>query len=138
MRVRIDPTDARPIWSQLEDQFRRLIGSGALGAGAAVPSVRDMARELVVNPATVSKAYRVLTDAGLLVVRRGQGTFVAEEAPRFTDAEMSEQLHDAADRYVVAAKSLQVPLEGASRALESSWNGLDGASGAADVKDGEE
>jgi GntR family transcriptional regulator len=54
--LRIDPSDATPIWSQIEEGLRRLVASGALGPGAVVPSVRDLARELRVNPATVAKA----------------------------------------------------------------------------------
>ena len=137
MRMRIDPTDARPIWIQLEDQLRLLIGSGALEAGAAVPSVRDLARELVVNPATISKAYRALTDAGLLEVRRGQGTFVAADAPRLEDAERDRELARAAGRYAVAAKSLQAPLDEAEEQLQTTWRGMDGANsaGEGDVSD---
>ncbi|MEM1248878.1 MAG: GntR family transcriptional regulator [Acidobacteriota bacterium] len=127
MRIRIDTADARPIWSQLEDQFRLLIGSGALAPGSAVPSVRDLARELVVNPATISKAYRSLTASGLLEVRRGQGTFVAADALQMGDAERGRELAQAAGRYAVTAKSLQVPLERAEQELQSSWNGLDAA-----------
>ena len=74
----IDPTDAVPIWKQIEDGVRRLVVAGVLAPGAAVPSVRELARELRVNPATVSKAYQRLTDAGVLEVRRGEGTFVAD------------------------------------------------------------
>lgn len=74
--LRVDPSDSTPIWSQIEEGVRRLVASGALAAGAAVPSVRELARELRVNPATVAKAYQRLCEAELLVVRRGEGTFV--------------------------------------------------------------
>ena len=58
--LRIDPRDAVPIWKQIEDSLRRMVAAGALAPGAAVPSVRDLARDLGVNPATVSKAYQGL------------------------------------------------------------------------------
>ena len=77
----MDPSDSTPIWSQIEEGLRRLVASGALAPGAAVPSVRDLARELSVNPATVAKAYQRLAEAGVLSVRRGDGTYVAD-APR--------------------------------------------------------
>ena len=60
----VDPRDARPIWRQIEDGMRRLVASGALPVGTAVPSVRELARELRINPATVSKAYQRLTADG--------------------------------------------------------------------------
>ena len=75
--LRVDPAAAAPLWSQIEEGVRRLVASGTLAPGAAVPSVRDLARDLRVNPATVSKAYQRLTDAGVLEVRRGDGTYVS-------------------------------------------------------------
>ena len=71
--LRIDPADPRPIWRQIEESVRHLVASGALAAGAPVPSVRDLARDLQVNPATGLKAYQRLTDAGVLAVRAGRG-----------------------------------------------------------------
>src|SRR6266571_3913350 len=68
--LRVEPALATPIWSQIEEGMRRLVASGALGPGQAVPSVRDFACELRVNPATVSKAYPRLTEQGVLEVRR--------------------------------------------------------------------
>jgi DNA-binding transcriptional regulator YhcF (GntR family) len=81
--LRIDPADPRPIWRQIEESVRHLVASGALVAGAPVPSVRDLARDLQVNPATVSKAYQRLTDAG---VRRGSGASGFCRGPRGTRA----------------------------------------------------
>ena len=57
---------AAPIWRQISDGMRRLVASGVLPAGTAVPSVRELARELRVNPATVSKAYQLLVADGAL------------------------------------------------------------------------
>jgi GntR family transcriptional regulator len=66
--LEIDPASAVPIWRQIEDGMRRLVASERLAPGSVVPSVRELARALRVNPATVSKAYRRLTEAGLLTV----------------------------------------------------------------------
>ena len=85
--LHVDSADAAPIWSQIEQGVRRLVASGSLGAGSPMPSVRDLARELRVNPATVSKAYQRLTEAGLLEVRRGDGTYVAAEPPSLSRSE---------------------------------------------------
>jgi GntR family transcriptional regulator len=119
--IRIDPRDAVPIWKQIEDGVRRLVASGSLRAGMAVPSVRDLARELQVNPMTVSKAYQRLTDEGLLEVRRGEGTFVAEGAARAPRSERLRTLKEAASRYTDVAATLGVSLDDAQRALEASW-----------------
>ncbi len=77
MLVTLDPRDERPLYMQIVDQVRRALLDGTLRAEDPLPSVRDLAGELVVNPRTVSQAYRELEGEGVIYVRRGQGTFVA-------------------------------------------------------------
>jgi len=120
----INPADAAPIWRQIEEGMRRLITVGALAPGGAVPSVRDLARELRVNPATVSRAYQRLTDAGVLSVRRGDGTYVADEPAQLKKSERHELLRDAAARYASAAISAGVELDEAAAELEAAWQRL--------------
>ena len=119
--LRIDPTDATPIWSQIEEGLRRLVASCALAPGAVVPSVRDLARELRINPATVAKAYQRLTDAGVLTVRRGDGTYVAEKPPAMSKAERARLLREAAVRYASLAATVGVTAEDAVAAVEAAW-----------------
>lgn len=122
--LRIDPSDAAPIWSQLEEGLRRLVASGALAPGAVVPSIRDLARELRVNPATVARAYQRLTDAGVLTVRRGEGTYVADAPPALGRAERARLLREAAARYAHFAATLGAAREEAAATLESAWRSL--------------
>ncbi|MDB4915083.1 MAG: Transcriptional regulator, GntR family [Gemmatimonadetes bacterium] len=77
MLVTLDPRDERPLYLQIVDQVRRALLVGTLRAGDPLPSVRDLAGELVVNPRTVSQAYQELEAEGAIYVKRGQGTFVA-------------------------------------------------------------
>jgi GntR family transcriptional regulator len=121
--LRIDPRDAMPIWAQIEQGVRRLVGAGSLRPGSALPSVRDLARELHVNPMTVSKAYQRLADAGVLTVRRGEGTFVAAAPPQVTRGEKARALRDAAARYVALAATLGASREEAAREVEAAWDG---------------
>lgn len=76
----VDPSDPRPIYVQIMDEVRRAVVRGALGRGDAVPSVRELARELRVNPNTVQQAYRELDREGLIITHRGRGSFVAPGA----------------------------------------------------------
>lgn len=122
--LHIDPQDPRPIWSQIEEGLRRLIASGALAGGEAVPSVRDLARDLQINPATVSKAYQHLTDAGVLIVRRGEGTFVAAQPPELSDRERRAVLGGGADRYAGLALSLGATRKEAVEHLQERWRDL--------------
>ena len=119
--LRIDPSSATPIWSQIEDGLRRLVASGALKPGAAVPSVRDLAKDLRINPATVAKAYQRLTDAGVLTVRRGDGTYVADAPPSMSKAERARILREAAGRFADLASTLGVGREEAEDALRAAW-----------------
>ena len=121
--LRIDPRDALPIWKQIEEGLRRLVGAGSLRPGRPVPSVRDLARELRVNPMTVSKAYQRLADGGVLVVRRGEGTFVADGPPQLTRAERARTMREAATRYVSLAATLGVSKDEAAREVAAAWEG---------------
>lgn len=117
--LHVDPKDAVPIWRQIEHGFRRLIASGGLAAGAPVPSVRDLARELRVNPNTVAKAYQRLTDLGVLAVKRGEGTFVADSPKAMPRAERQKTLREAASRYASLALTIGVSGEEAVFEVES-------------------
>lgn len=80
MLVNLDPRDARPLYLQIMDEVRRAIVVGSLRPEDPLPSVRELAAELVVNPRTVSQAYNELEREGVVYVRRGQGTFVSASA----------------------------------------------------------
>jgi GntR family transcriptional regulator len=67
-----------PIYRQLVGQVERLVAGGQLAAGDELPSVREVAEELAVNPMTVSKAYSLLEMGGVLERRRGLGMVVAD------------------------------------------------------------
>lgn len=121
--LRIDPRDARPIWRQIEEGVQHLVARGALPAGMVVPSVRDLARDLQVNPATVSKAYQRLTDAGVLTVRRGEGTFVSAAPPPADDSRDLRLLEEAV-RYASFAVTLGAGREEALTTVAAAWRSL--------------
>ena len=120
----INPTDAAPIWRQIEEGVRRMIALGTLAPGAAIPSVRELAQQLRVNPNTVARAYQRLTDARVLTVRRGEGTFVSDSQPSMKKSEKNETLRDAATRYAGTALSIGATFDEASTELEDSFDRL--------------
>jgi GntR family transcriptional regulator len=122
--LHVDPAAAAPLWSQIEEGLRRLVASGALSAGQAVPSVRDLARDLRVNPATVSKAYQRLTDAGVLEVRRGDGTYVSAAPPALPRAERARALREGAMRYASLAATFGASRDDAIDELRAAWTEL--------------
>ncbi|MDP6444497.1 MAG: GntR family transcriptional regulator [Pirellulaceae bacterium] len=78
LAVQINKTNGIPLYIQLEEQIRLLMHQGHLQAGDLMPTVRQLAVELEVNSNTVSRVYRDLQSEGLLTLKRGVGTFVAE------------------------------------------------------------
>lgn len=74
----IDAVSNVPIYRQVLEQIRRLIGSGQLKPGNSLPSVRELALHHAVNPMTISKAYSLAENEGLLIRRRGKPMAVAE------------------------------------------------------------
>ncbi len=132
--LRIDPTDSVPIWKQIEEGVQYLIATGTLGPNDPVSSVRELARELRVNPLTVSKAYRRLVDAGVLRVRRGEGTYVAPEPPAMAAEERSGKLREAARRYVNVALTLSADGDEVVTAARQAWD--EQRPRAAEVSDG--
>jgi len=120
----INPSDASPIWRQIEEGVRRMISLGILEPGAGVPSVRELAQTLRVNPNTVARAYQRLTDEGVLAVRRGEGTFVAEAPKQLRKAAKNEALRDAATRYAGTALAVGATLDDARDELAQSYERL--------------
>ncbi|MEO8333477.1 MAG: GntR family transcriptional regulator [bacterium] len=80
MAIRLDPKDVRPIYVQIMDEVRRSLVVGSLAPDDPLPSVRQLATELRVNPNTVSQAYRELERQGVVEARRGSGTFVVQSS----------------------------------------------------------
>jgi len=78
LQFSIDTRDARPIYVQIMDEVRRALVVGTPRSEDPLPSVRQLAGDLRLNPNTVAQAYRELEREGIVYVRRGQGTFVAE------------------------------------------------------------
>ena len=121
---RVSPSSGVPIYRQLNDQVLALTASGRLKAGEQLPSVRQVAEELQVNPMTVSKAYSLLERDGVVELLRGQGMRVLERgvAPlRQRVEEAMPALRAAAAR----ARHLGLTLEQASERLRAAWQELD-------------
>jgi GntR family transcriptional regulator len=77
----LNAADDRPIYGQIAERVKFAVAGGVLRPGDLVPSVRELSKQLVVNPNTVARAYRDLQTEGLLESVRGMGLQVADEAP---------------------------------------------------------
>ena len=76
--INIDYRDARPVYEQVKDEFKRLIIKGILKKDDQIPPVREIASTLAINPNTIQRAYKELETEGYIYSAKGRGTFVAE------------------------------------------------------------
>jgi GntR family transcriptional regulator len=91
-RFRLDLHSGVPVYRQLIDQVRGGIASGSLSVGDQLPTVRQLAVDLSINPNTVARAYRELELGGVLETHQGTGTFISAQEIRGADEERSRQL----------------------------------------------
>ena len=77
MQFRIDNASDRPVYQQIMDQIKRDIAMGRLIKNEKLPTVRQLAGQLAINPNTIAKAYRQLEQQGIIVTKAGAGAFVA-------------------------------------------------------------
>lgn len=114
----IDARSPVPLYAQIAERVRLAIATGALGSAASLPSVRQLAAELRVNPATVIQAYRELEEQGFVEIRHGAGTFVRELAPGRRAKERSHQATALVRRLLADARRAGVSLAELQRAIE--------------------
>ncbi len=81
MFIEIDPGSPQPIFEQVTTQIKFAIAAGTVRAEEMIPSVRELSKQLAINPNTVARAYRQLQDEGIVSLRRGMGLAVTDGAP---------------------------------------------------------
>src|SRR5580704_9082370 len=91
-RFQLDLHSGMPVYRQIIDQVRGGIASGLLTAGDQLPTVRQLAVDLAINPNTVVRAYRELEFGGLIETHQGTGTFISAQKMKRADAERERQL----------------------------------------------
>jgi GntR family transcriptional regulator len=104
MFLRIDFTDGLAIYEQVVRQVKFAVAGGVIKAGELVPSVRELARELTINPNTVARAYRQLQADGVLESVRGTGLAVAEGAQPRCRTERVELIRDRLRQVLLEAR----------------------------------
>jgi GntR family transcriptional regulator len=115
---RIDPRSSTPLYAQIAGRIKLAIAAGELRPAAALPSVRQLAAELRVNPATVVQAYRDLEAEGFVEIRHGAGTFVRELAPARRARERAREASALVRRLLADARRAGVSLAELQAAIE--------------------
>lgn len=120
--IHINFRDARPIYQQVKEGFCRLILSGALPPGCKLPSVRELATSLTINPNTIQRAYRELEQEGYTVSVPGKGSFVCDgdQAAKARRQELMERFRQTVREMeqlgVSRSQLIQILMEGEEKA----------------------
>lgn len=107
----IDKRSSKPYYEQIVLSVKEAIVQQLLKPGEKLPSVRELASQLMMNPNTVSKAYKVLEAQDVILTVKGKGTFVKAVDEEFRDERQIQKLKTELENLVVEASYLQVELE---------------------------
>ena len=110
-RFRLDNGSGVPVYRQLIDQVQAGIATGTLAMGHQLPTVRQVAVDLAINPNTVMRAYRELEIRGVLDTQQGTGTFIAAQKAPIDDDDRTRRLDQLLDEFVARAGSGGFTLE---------------------------
>ncbi len=111
MRFALDLHSGVPVYRQIIDQVRGGVSSSSLNAGDQLPTVRQLAVDLAINPNTVMRAYRELELGGLIETHQGTGTFIANRKPQKDSAERDRKLAQMAGEFASRAGASGFTLE---------------------------
>ncbi len=114
---RLDPRLPTPLYAQIAERIRVAVAVGELVSGDALPSVRALAGDLRVNPATVVQAYRELAQEGLVDMRQGSGTFIADVAMDWRARERQQTIARLVRELLAEAARLGISRDDLQRAL---------------------
>ena len=114
---RLDAHSGVPVYRQLIDQVQAAVASGVLSAGDQLPTVRQVAVDLAINPNTVLRSYREMEIRGLLDTQQGTGTFVADRKVEYSRDERDRQLGQLVGEFVSRAGAAGFTLKQLMKAL---------------------
>jgi GntR family transcriptional regulator len=108
MQIRIDNASDRPVYQQIIDQVKRDIAMGRLIKDEKLPTVRQLAGQLAINPNTIAKAYRQLEQEGIINTRPGSGAFVANLDSNLNRTVRRKLICEDLERIAVEAFHMQI------------------------------
>lgn len=119
--IKINYRDARPIYEQVKEGFRRLILSGVLQEDEKLPSVRELAAQMAINPNTIQRAYRELEMEGVIYTVSGKGSFAAPLA--LAQSGRRSELLTQLDSVVEELEMMEYPLEKLTARIQKVYEG---------------
>ena len=116
--IKIDPVSFVPFYEQVKQQIKGQVAQGRLKANAPLPSIRDLATQLIINPNTVARAYRELEKEGFITTKRGKGCYVSGDSAEIVNKQKLEILERIFDGAIGEARKFDLEYEEIKKMFE--------------------
>jgi GntR family transcriptional regulator len=120
--IKVDTSSFVPIYEQIKKEFKKEVFRGDLKPNDTLPSIRDLATELLINPNTVARAYRELEMDGFIYTRKGKGCYVADDSTQLMIEERKSILVKSFDEVIDEAKKFGLDREDIKKLFEERLN----------------
>ena len=124
MHIQINTHDPLPIYMQIVNQVKFAIARGILKPHDQLPSIQRQAQELLINPNTIVRAYRELEYKNIIYTKPGEGCFIKETLPKFTEEEKGEYLARLIDPLIMESRYLSIPEGNLIEILKKRYNNI--------------
>lgn len=128
MLIKVDYNSGEPISRQVVDQIKWLVVSGHLAPGEKLPSIRALAKQLKVNPTTVTRIYNELSAERVITLRQGQGAFVSSKSSVINKTEAKKQIRELAKRMLVESSRLGLSRKDVEGIIQKEFKKISGDS----------
>jgi GntR family transcriptional regulator len=122
LHFQIDPHSGIPVYRQVMDQIKYYVAAGTLRPGDQLPSIRELAQSLTVNPTTIVKTYSELEHEDVIEMRHGKGAFISGGATRLSEREREKALRRLARQLAVEAIQMGASADLVRRVLNEEWD----------------
>ena len=126
MLIHVDYNSGEPISHQVVSQIKWLVASGKLEPGGKLPSIRELAKELKINPTTVTRIYSELSADGVITLRQGQGAFVSTQSVPLPKAEIRRRVGRLARSMLVEGLLLGLTREEIDKVIDDEFGRIGG------------
>jgi GntR family transcriptional regulator len=124
IHLQLNPNSGVPVYRQLMEQIKYHVAARTLKAGDQLPTIRDLAQRLSVNPTTVVKAYGELEHEGIIEMRHGKGAFVAQVSAKLSEKELRNALRQVARQLAVEAAQMGAPIDTVLRIVREEFDDI--------------
>ena len=125
--IKFDPKKSIPIYEQVILGIKELIIKGAIGPGEKLPSIRELASMIVINPNTISKAYAELEEQGIIYVVKGKGTYVSEHISKSDKNNIYNKISEELKKVILEAEAAGISKNEVEQLINGCYSLLKGS-----------